>query len=184
MILSSNLLGFEGSKYEKEGCKMARIIDVASYIFDEYKSISGEYIDEMKLHKLLYLSQREKLAINGETMFEESLEGWRHGPVSPLVRSVFSKTKVNNYDRKKLSDEDAYIAKCIVLQYGGFESWKLSELTHKEISWNNARKGLLPYDNGNVPLLIEDIIADSKKIRPYDPLYDMYIDEFEDLAVI
>lgn len=35
---------------------MERIIDVAQYIYDEYKRQSGEVIDEMKLHKLLYFA--------------------------------------------------------------------------------------------------------------------------------
>ena len=37
---------------------MERIIDVAQYIFSEYKRVAGEIIDEMKLQKLLYFSQR------------------------------------------------------------------------------------------------------------------------------
>ena len=39
---------------------MVRIIDAANYLFNEYKSISGgSLLDEMKLHKLLYLAQRK-----------------------------------------------------------------------------------------------------------------------------
>ena len=45
---------------------MERIIDVAQFIYDEYKRQSGEVIDEMKLHKLLYFAQREGLAITDE----------------------------------------------------------------------------------------------------------------------
>lgn len=30
---------------------MAKAIDVAQYIFNEYKLLSGKTIDEMKLHK-------------------------------------------------------------------------------------------------------------------------------------
>ena len=42
---------------------MERVLDVAQYIMDEYKKMTGETIDEMKLHKLLYFSQRECLAL-------------------------------------------------------------------------------------------------------------------------
>ena len=59
-------------------------------------------------------------------------------------------------------------------------SWKLSQITHAETSWLNARKGLDPFTNGNVPLKLDDIRKDAEKIRPYDPIWDMYIDEFED----
>ena len=70
---------------------MVRIIDAANYLFNEYKSISGgSLLDEMKLHKLLYLAQRESLAIFGRPLFYESFEGWKFGPVSPDVRKVYS----------------------------------------------------------------------------------------------
>ena len=35
---------------------MEKIINVAQYIFTEYRRITGEVIDEMKLHKLLYFA--------------------------------------------------------------------------------------------------------------------------------
>ena len=69
---------------------MARAIDVAQCIFTEYKSISGKTIDEMKLHKLLYLSQRESIAITNEPMFKENFEGWKYGPVCREVRNSYT----------------------------------------------------------------------------------------------
>ena len=53
---------------------MTKILDVAQYIYDYYKEITGENIDEMKLHKLLYFCQREKLALLDEPMFKESFK--------------------------------------------------------------------------------------------------------------
>ena len=38
--------------------------------------------------------------------------------------------------------ENAYIVKNVILQYGAYESWKLSELSHKELSWRNSRIGV------------------------------------------
>lgn len=67
---------------------MENILNIAKYILDEYKKISGTPIDEMKLHKLLYFTQRESLAITGEAMFVETFEGWKFGPVSRLVRDL------------------------------------------------------------------------------------------------
>ena len=51
---------------------MEKIINVAQYIFNEYKRVTGEIIDEMKLQKLLYFSQRETIAILNETLFNET----------------------------------------------------------------------------------------------------------------
>lgn len=162
---------------------MERIIDVAQYIFEEYKKQSGEVIDEMKLHKLLYLAQRECIAITNEPLFPESFEGWRYGPVSKEVRALYTKDGMYYKDRKPLSAAGAYIVKNVILQYGALASWKLSEISHREVSWRNSRENLAEDDNGNRPLLLEDIRKDAEKVRPYDSIYDMYYDEFEDAEV-
>ena len=64
---------------------MERIINVAQYIFRAYKEMASTPIDEMKLHKLLYFTQRESFAITGTPMFEEPFEGvevWSRQPYS------------------------------------------------------------------------------------------------------
>ena len=38
-------------------------------------------------------------------------------------------------------------------------------------------------ENGREPLSIDDIRKDAEKVRPYDSMYDMYYDEFEDAEV-
>ena len=69
----------------------------------------------------------------------------------------------------------------ILEEYGPIESWSLSQLSHQEISWKNARKGLYPDNPGNVELKLEDIMEDAKKVRPFDHIWGMYYDEFEDI---
>lgn len=90
---------------------MARAIDVAQCIFTEYKSISGKTIDEMKLHKLLYLSQRESIAITNEPMFKENFEGWKYGPVCREVRNSYTEDGMFADDIREVSDEERYIVK-------------------------------------------------------------------------
>ncbi|MCI9390523.1 MAG: DUF4065 domain-containing protein [Lachnospiraceae bacterium] len=162
---------------------MERILDVAQYIYDEYKRQSGEVIDEMKLHKLLYFAQRESLAITNEPLFEGDFEGWKYGPVSREVRAHYTSGGMSYHDKKMLSAEGAYITKNVILQYGVLASWKLSQLSHDEFSWQNARKGLVEGENGDVLLMVDDMRKDAEKIRPYDAVYDMYYDEFEDAEV-
>lgn len=159
---------------------MERIIDVAQYLFDGYLRISGEKIDEMKLHKLLYFSQRESFSILGRPLFAEEMEGWKYGPVSVEVRMRFGKDGIEA-DTKEVDPDSAYLLNNVILEYGPIASWKLSELTHQELSWRNARKGLAPTENGSRPLALEDIQKDAEKVRPYDHVWDMYYDEFEDL---
>jgi uncharacterized phage-associated protein len=161
---------------------MEKIINVAQYIFTEYKKITGEVIDEMKLHKLLYFSQRESFAILNKQMFEGDFEGWKYGPVCKEIRNSITQDGILDYDAD-ISDENKYIINNVILEYGSLASWKLSELSHKEKSWKNARKGLKDGENGNRKLNIEDIKADSQKVRPYDHVWDMYYDEFEDVEI-
>ncbi|MCM1025122.1 MAG: DUF4065 domain-containing protein [Roseburia sp.] len=162
---------------------MERIIDVAQCVYDEYKRQSGEVIDEMKLHKLLYFAQRESIAITNEPLFEETFEGWKYGPVSKEVRMHYTVDGMYYNDKRKLSTGSVYIVKNVILQYGSLASWKLSQISHNEISWRNSRKGLSEGENGNITLLLDDIRKDAEKIKPYDALYDMYYDEFEDAEV-
>ena len=162
---------------------MDRIIDVAAYIAHEYKEVSNEVLDEMKLHKLLYFTQREAFAITGEAAFVGDFEGWKYGPVCPEVRIKFLEGEIHA-STNDISDAVKYIANNIILEYGSLASWKLSELSHKETSWKKARAGLAPHDIGDKVLSLEDIKEDAKKVRPYDHVWDMYYDEFEDEVLV
>ena len=46
-------------------CCMEDVVKIASYICDRYQKEFGTRIDEMKLHKLLYFTQRECIAQTG-----------------------------------------------------------------------------------------------------------------------
>ena len=161
---------------------MEKIINVAQYVFTAYKKITGEVIDEMKLHKLLYFAQRESLAITNEPLFEGEFEGWKYGPVCKEIRNSITKDGIIDYD-SDISDECKYIINNIILEYGSLASWKLSEITHNEKSWLNARVGLKDGENGNKKLELEDIRTAAKKVRPYDHVWDMYYDEFENAEI-
>lgn len=158
---------------------MEKIINVAQYIFSAYKRVTGERIDEMKLHKLLYFAQRESLAITNEPLFEGEFEGWRYGPVCREIRNSITPDGMLDCDRE-VSDQCKYIVNNIILEYGSLASWKLSELSHREVSWKNARAGLSEGENGTAKLKLSDIREDARKVRPYDHVWDMYYDEFED----
>ena len=162
---------------------MEKIINVAQYIFNEYKRVTEEIIDEIKLQKLLYFSQRETFAILNQPLFNEVFEGWKYGPVSREVRTVFTEDGINA-QTEDIKSESKYIINNIIQEYGALASWKLSALTHKETSWLNSRKGLKKEENGNVKIKMEDIREDAKKVRPYDYMWDMYYDEFEDYKVM
>ena len=157
-----------------------KILNVAEYIFREYYRVTGELIDEMKLQKLLYFSQRETLAILNKPLFNEEFEGWKYGPISREIRTVFTEDGMNA-ETEDIESDSKYIINNVILEYGALVSWKLSELSHKEVSWLNSRRGLKEGENGNRKIKLEDIKEDAKKVRPYDYVWDMYYDEFEDV---
>ena len=68
---------------------MMGILQVASYIYKRYMNDFGVRIDEMKLHKLLYFTQRECLIQKGEPMFEAHFEAWKYGLVIVLFRHYY-----------------------------------------------------------------------------------------------
>lgn len=158
---------------------MDTIVNVANYIINRYYEITNEHLDEMKLHKLLYFTQRETFAILGRPAFEENFEGWKYGPVSREVRNNFINGEII-IPTETISDEIQYIVNNVILEYGSLASWKLSEISHQEFSWQNSRKNLTKEENGNNIILLKDIEEDAKKVRPYDYVWGMYYDEFED----
>jgi len=107
----------------------------------------------MKLQKLLYFSQRESLAILNKPMFSEKFEGWKYGPVSREVRTYFTQEDGIQTYTEDIKSENKYIVNNVILEYGSLASWKLSEMTHKEISWLNSRKGLSENENKELELL-------------------------------
>lgn len=173
------ILSFFGFDILERRFRMDKIIDVAAYIVTKYKEMTHETLDEMKLHKLLYFTQRESFAILGQPAFDGDFEGWKYGPVSREVRQDYEQGEFL-VETKNISDEIKYIVNNVLLEYGALASWRLSDLSHQELSWRNSRKGLKNDENGNNTIQLADIKKDSEKVRPYDHVWDMYYDEFED----
>lgn len=143
---------------------MVGVIKVASYIADRYQKDFGERIGEMKLHKLLYFTQRESLIRKGEPMFEEQFLAWRYGPVMVSIRSVYASDQLKDLPSDDFLEQYKDVFDFVFLNYAPKDAWSLSYLSHAEISWKKARKDLLPEQNGNEPLKIEDIRKDAERI--------------------
>lgn len=143
---------------------MDKIKDVAAFIINDYLGLTGKQLFEMKLHKLLYFTQRESLAVLGEPAFEGDFEGWSYGPVCRELRSVYVNGSIA-VPTTLISKEVRQIASKVVHKYGLLDSWKLSKLSLQELSWNKSRKGLTPSEHGGRVIPLEDIREDAKKLR-------------------
>lgn len=124
---------------------MAKLHDVAAYIIGKLRGL-----DAMKLQKLLYYSQAWALVWDDKPLFSARIEAWANGPV---VREVF-KAYQGKYriQKAKYGDPSAllpYEKKTIdaVLKfYGPKTGFYLSQLTHQEKPWKDARQGVAPGD--------------------------------------
>lgn len=144
---------------------MESVVNIASYIIRRYQDEFGSPISEMKLHKLLYFTQRESIIQTGEPMFPESFHAWKYGPVQKEIRIAY---RVGLLD--KMPPSESIIAYTSVFdkvfsQYAHKDPWSLSRLSHGETSWINARKGLGPVDHCENELSIDDIRKDAERIK-------------------
>lgn len=163
---------------------MNKTMEVARCIVCVYEKQTQTKFEnsELKLQKLMYLAQRESLCLRGKTLFDTEFEGWRHGPVIPELRFYFENNyePLENIEESTLTSDEIYVINNVIAQYGMYEAWYLADLTHRDISWKNARRGLNVEAPGCNHLKIEDIRKDAENVRPYDYVFDMYLDEFED----
>ena len=135
---------------------MERILDIAKYLTKKYKDEKKEEIDELKLHKILYFSQKEYIMLINDFLFEEDFEGWYLGPINKLVRKEYKFIKMGKEDIS-LKDIEKKIIDRVFDRYKDMDSYKLSDLSHKEYSWIKSRIGLKRGEKGNQKLLKEDI---------------------------
>lgn len=144
---------------------MEDVLKIASYICDRYKSEYGQRIDEMKLHKLLYLLQREAIIQTGEPLFQEQFEAWKYGPVLYIVHKHYLADDLH----EKLSEETIakykHLFDKVFDTYAAKPSWSLSTLTHGEYSWQKAREGYAPDDHCEKQIKTDDIRVDAQRIK-------------------
>jgi len=136
---------------------MANAIDVAAYILEQTGSVTT-----MKLQKLVYYAQVRYLVMNGRPLFEDRIEAWANGPVSPKLYHVHSgrymigrgglglagSPDALNYPEKAAAD-------LVVERLGSYSGEDLRELSHGERPWQDARKGYAPGDRCNEPITVE-----------------------------
>ena len=125
---------------------MATVHDVAAYILDEHGQMTA-----MKLQKLIYYCQAWSLVWDERPLFSEKVEAWANGPV---VRELYDchrgLFKVHRWDGdpEKLTADEKETIDAVLNFYGKKSSQWLSDLTHQEEPWLNARRGLPPLARG------------------------------------
>lgn len=120
----------------------------------------GRVLTPMQLLKLVYIGHGWMLALYGRSLFYESVEAWRYGPVEPNVYNAFKKFGGNQITEplKDYSDHlDEYeldIMEQVVSVYSDYTGIQLSSLTHKNGSpWDTTIKML-----GQKAIISNDLI--------------------------
>ena len=144
---------------------MMGILQVASYIYKRYMDDFGVRIDEMKLHKLLYFTQRECLIQKGEPMFEAHFEAWKYGPVMVQIRQYYKNDSFPELMDKEQVVQYEPVFDMVFKTYAPQKSWSLSTLTHGEYSWKKSREGIPENINSDKPINVEDIRIDADRVR-------------------
>ena len=68
---------------------MANTLAVAKELYDLYYKKHNSNMDQMKMHKMMYLSQRESLMIYNRPLFDDEFQAWKYGPVLTVVRTEY-----------------------------------------------------------------------------------------------
>lgn len=120
---------------------MANVFDVAAYILDRAGTMTA-----MKLQKLVYYSQAWHLAWEEKPMFNEEIQAWSNGPVCPALyekhRGQLFVSGLGVGDKNKLDAGEKESIDIVLKTYGEKSAWTLSDLTHGEKPWREARAGI------------------------------------------
>lgn len=118
---------------------MASVFDVAQYVLTERGQMST-----MKLQKLCYYAQAWSLVWDDEPLFNEDFQAWANGPVCPELffktQGQFSVNASNIPGNSSvLTEKQIETINKVLEYYGDHDAQWLSQLTHMEGPWQEAR---------------------------------------------
>lgn len=117
---------------------MTNVYDVAQYILEEQGELTA-----MKLQKLVYYSQAWHTVWADNKLFSNRIEAWKDGPVCPELwrahAQAFKVSKIRGGDSSKLTKRQKRTVKQVLDFYGDKSAQWLSDLTHSEDPWIDAR---------------------------------------------
>jgi uncharacterized phage-associated protein len=141
---------------------MASAHDVAAYILRKLGPMTA-----MKLQKLVYYCQAWSLVWDDKPLFQEEVQAWANGPV---VRELYDRHKGQynvlswDGDPSLLTRDERETIDGVLAFYGDKTSHWLSDLTHREPPWLEAREGLSPGERG------ENVISHASMMEYYSSL--------------
>ena len=125
-------------------------VEVGRHILHLANTKDRKGLTPMQILKLVYISHGWTLGIHDQPLFGEPVEVWKYGPVVRSVYQWFGRYRgsvvdaetesVRNSGRTWRSEEKDIMAQ-VFDEYGAWDGWTLSGVTHKEGSpWWQARQ--------------------------------------------
>lgn len=138
---------------KKGGAVVLSVFDVAAYILNKLNQTT-----HMKLQKLVYYSQAWSLVWDEKPLFKESIQAWANGPVVPelfaALKGTFTvtPTQLKEGSADSLNKKQRETVDRVLDFYSKHDAQWLSDLTHMEAPWRDARQGLPPGDRSTKPI--------------------------------
>jgi uncharacterized phage-associated protein len=127
---------------------MPSVHDVAAYIVSRQKCVTA-----MKLQKLVYYCQAWSLVWDERALFPEPIEAWANGPVVPELyyahQGEFEIRSIRDAHPEHIDKDGLDTIDAVLSAYGACSAQRLSDLTHAERPWRDARAGLADGERGN-----------------------------------
>jgi uncharacterized phage-associated protein len=137
---------------------MPSVYDVAKYILQEKGSMST-----WKLQKLVYYSQAWHYVWEDESLFPEPIQAWADGPVCPALYQehkgayTISLSTFKLGSLRSLTTTQRESIDAVLSFYADKSGHWLSELTHAEDPWRDARRGLDKNERGTQQITLEEM---------------------------
>lgn len=151
------------------GCP-ASVLDVAQHAI----SLMPKKSTYMQLEKIVYYSQAESLVKFKKPLFNEKIKAWRAGPV---VRELYEKHRGFRYindsslgNSENLTAEQRACVEWAIDKYGKMDGDTLSHLTHLELPWRDARKGIADSEQSQNEITVQSIQDFYSKLPNYSEL--------------
>lgn len=143
--------------------------DIAKYFLAQAIN-DGELISPLKMQKLVYYAYVWYLVVTKNKLFNEPIEAWPMGPVSPSLYSELKQYGSSPIPEEYLGDKGyieellaklnghAEVLRKVYEKYDTLTAFELVMLTHNEKPWVEARKGLKPEESSDKPISDQDIL--------------------------
>jgi uncharacterized phage-associated protein len=146
---------------------MKKVISVAAYILENFGPMTA-----MKLQKLVYYSQAWHMVWEDNTLFDSSIEAWKNGPVvMDLYRLhagefMMATTKLPVSDNTCLATGEKESIDLVCQHYNKFTAQQLSDKTHSEAPWLDARSDVTDGENSDTIISPDAIYEYYSNLEP------------------